>query len=351
MPQAPKLTRFPKEFERNFLDRLDFRFWSIFAIIFVFAYSTMFYLSSLDYSLSEEEIAKIREAYIKKIYEVELVTTQEVDVNVDEGTGSALVTEEAQPKTEEGKEVAEQMSEVRQESAAERRERRLRQARARSARKEAKVREVSGKGVLGVLTAGGGGGVGSALEDVFAGGAGGTGGVGDIDEVIQDVGGIAVASSSGETTRRVKGGGRGGSAAAGATIDEFVEGTGVSGGVSLSRQGKISLSGPARVTGRARRAANRNADVITRVINAHSGAIEHCYSRELKVNPNLKGEVVVEFTISPDGHVTRARVLSSTLNNSRVERCIINNVRRWRDFPKIDKSMGDVTIRQKYIFG
>ncbi len=312
----------------------------------------MIYLSTLDWSLDEEDIARIREAYIKKVYQVELVTTPETTVQEEETGGGGLVTEETQPKTEEGKQVAEQITEIRQESAAERRARRLRQARMRSARKAAKIKEVSGKGVLGVLTAGGGGGVGSALEDVFAGGAGAGGGVGDIDQVIQDVGGIAVATSSGQTTRRVKGGGRAGAAAAaGGSIDEFVEGTGVAGGVSLSRQGKIALSGPARVSGRARRTAQRNPDVITRIINAHSGAIEHCYNRELKINPNLKGEVIVEFTISPDGHVKRARIVSSTLRNSKVERCIINNIRRWRDFPKINRSAGDVTIRQKFIFG
>lgn len=352
VPQVPKLTRFPKEFEKHLSDRIDSRFWSLFLLLFVIAYATMFYLSTLDWSLNEEDIAKIREAYIKKVYEVELVTTPETPVQNEEGAGTGLVTEEVTPKTEEGKEVAKQISEIRQESAAERRARRLRQARARSARKAAKIKEVSGKGVLGVLTAGGGGGVGQALEDVFAGGAGAGGGVGDVDQVIQDVGGIAVATSSGQTTRRVKGGGRSGaSAAAGASIDEFVEGTGVSGGVSLSRQGKIALSGPARVSGRARRTAQRDPDVITRIINAHSGAIEHCYNRELKINPNLKGEVIVEFTISPDGHVTKARILSSTLRNVKVERCIINNIRRWRDFPKIAKSAGFVTIRQKFIFG
>lgn len=354
IPQVPRLTKFPKEFEKSFGDRFDVRFWGLFFIVFIIAYGTMIYLSTLDWSLSEEDIAKIRETYIKKIYEVELVTeTAPASTEKEgEGTGGGLVTEETRPKTEEGQEVAEQMGEVRQESAAERRERRLRQARARSARQAAKVSEVAGKGVLGVLTAGGGGGVGQALEDVFAGGAAGGGGVGDIDQVIQDVGGIAVASSAGETTRRVKGGGRAGAAAAaGSTIDEFVEGTGVAGGVSLSRQGKIALSGPARVQGAARGTAQRDPDVITRVINSHSGAIEYCYNQELKINPNLKGEVIVEFTISPDGHVTRARIVSSTLNNPKVERCIVNNIRRWRDFPKIDTAAGEVTIRQKFIFG
>ncbi len=349
-PKTYKLASFPKEFERKFFDRFDKRFLTIFFVTFVIVYSILGYLSSLDYTLQEEDIQKIREAYIKKIYEAELVTEQPMVQKDEEGTGSSLVTEQPEAKTEEGKQVAEKIEQIRQESVAERRARRVAQARSRAAKKAAKVKEVSGQGVLGILTAGGGGGVGDALVDVFA--EGGGSGSGDLDAIIQDVGGIATATSKSQKTRRVKGGGQGGAGvAAGETIDDFVQGTGVAGGVSLSRKGNIQLSGRAAVSGRARGSGQRNADVVTRVINAHSGAIEHCYNRQLKVNPNLKGEVVVSFTVSADGHVKSARVISSTLNNRKVERCIINSIRRWRDFPKIDKKLGDVTITQKYLFG
>ena len=352
-PKAFRLISFPREFERSFFDRLDKKFMTILFITFLFTHSILLYLSSLDYTLQAEDIQKIREAYIKKIYEAELVTDADIDV-VDEGEGSSsLVTESDEPKakTDAGSEVTEAIGTIRVESVDAKRKRLIDQAKKRRIRQDAKRGEVSGRGVLGILTAGGGGGIGDALVDVFAGGGAGSG-TGDLDAVIQDVGGIATATSRSQKTRRVKGGGQGGvGAAAGETIDAFVEGTGVNGGISLTRKGNIQLSGRAAVSGRGKGSGQRNADVVTRVISAHSGAIEHCYNRALKLNPNLKGEIIVTFTITADGHVSKARVMSSTLRNTKVERCIINNIRRWRDFPKIDKKLGNVNIRQKFIFG
>ena len=43
--------------------------------------------------------------------------------------------------------------------------------------------------------------------------------------------------------------------------------------------------------------------------------------------------------------------MSSTLDNDRVERCILARVLLWKDFPAIDPSEGDVTFRQVYVFG
>ncbi len=44
----------------------------------------------------------------------------------------------------------------------------------------------------------------------------------------------------------------------------------------------------------------------------------------------------------------RLRILH--LRNKKVESCIIGRIRGWR-FKPIDKAEGDVTVRQKYIFG
>jgi TonB family protein len=85
------------------------------------------------------------------------------------------------------------------------------------------------------------------------------------------------------------------------------------------------------------------------VINSHNDAVEYCFKRESKLNPNLKGDILVEFTISYNGRVVGAKILNSSLRNKSVESCITSRIRGWR-FKPIDKKEGDVRVRQKYIF-
>ena len=86
------------------------------------------------------------------------------------------------------------------------------------------------------------------------------------------------------------------------------------------------------------------------MINSHNDAIEYCYKKEAKLNPNLKGDVLVEFTIQFNGRVRSVRVIQSSLRSKKVESCISGRIRGWR-FKPIDRSEGDVKVRQKYIFG
>ena len=165
---------------------------------------------------------------------------------------------------------------------------------------------------------------------------------------MENVGGLAVAQSAGQRTRSAKGGGR---VTSGAGIDELVDGIGTAQSTQLSRKGKIKISGPAAVSGRGSKAANRKGSVITKVLNSHLPAIEYCYQKVAKLNPNLKGEVTVRFTITPNGRTKGVKVTRNTMRNRDVERCIVKRVRGWADFPKIDKNEGDVTVQQKYVFG
>ena len=83
----------------------------------------------------------------------------------------------------------------------------------------------------------------------------------------------------------------------------------------------------------------------------HVKAIKYCYERELKRFPTLKGKVAVRVTVNPEGAVKHVEIVSSTLNNDRVERCIVSRIRLWKDFKAIDPKEGDVTFRQVYAFG
>ena len=86
-------------------------------------------------------------------------------------------------------------------------------------------------------------------------------------------------------------------------------------------------------------------------LSLNNSAIQYCYQRELKRDPNLKGKIVVRFTIDISGKVRIVNIISSTLNNARVERCVVSRIQRWDDFGAIDASKGSESFRQVYTFG
>jgi hypothetical protein len=51
--------------------------------------------------------------------------------------------------------------------------------------------------------------------------------------------------------------------------------------------------------------------VVQDVVRAHFGDMKVCYTRALRGNPTLAGEVLTKFFISPDGHVASAEILSA----------------------------------------
>ncbi|MBN2357581.1 energy transducer TonB [candidate division KSB1 bacterium] len=95
----------------------------------------------------------------------------------------------------------------------------------------------------------------------------------------------------------------------------------------------------------------RDVDRVRAIVHAHSTSIQYCYERERQGQPHLKGKVVIRFTILPSGKVTDARLLSSSLNNETVERCILSRISRWDDFGAVDDQLGNTTFRQTYSFG
>ena len=77
------------------------------------------------------------------------------------------------------------------------------------------------------------------------------------------------------------------------------------------------------------------AEQIGRVVRARNGAFRACYESAAARDPKLQGGVTVSFTVSPDGSVT-ARIANSSLDNPRVESCVLRTFNRLR-FPAADK--------------
>lgn len=99
------------------------------------------------------------------------------------------------------------------------------------------------------------------------------------------------------------------------------------------------------------KAAARKAEQVTKVILAHNRAIQDCYKQALKKHPDLRGKVVVRFSVTPDGRVDLVEVINSTIDDEPMLNCIVNRIRRWCDFGESDLSLGTVGYRQTYVFG
>lgn len=67
--------------------------------------------------------------------------------------------------------------------------------------------------------------------------------------------------------------------------------------------------------------------VVARTLEASERGPRQCYERRAIVRPDLRGDVRVEVTVGPDGAVRESRVVSSSLGDPDVERCVVTEVR------------------------
>ncbi len=215
------------------------------------------------------------------------------------------------------------------------------------------AQEVSSKGLLGLLTGSGSHARGDAVADVL-GEAGSS--QGDLDNVLGKLNGMkttgrptvggAINPENSRVTQKPN------RAIETEGIDELIGEKGGIASVEIQRSHQIVLEQVSEVADeRGVKTQSRDADQVSEVVNRHNASIQYCYQRELKQNPDLKGKLVVRFTIDPAGTVKDVKVISSTLNSPSIERCVISRIKRWDDFGAIDPAKGDATFRQVYTFG
>jgi TonB family protein len=361
--------RMHKEFGRPVLRNWDWQFTFILGITLVFEVviiNVMARRPTEEYS--QAEIARIQEQFANFIMaeeDREITRTAEIV-----STGETA----AQPETEEIEEPAPAESYEAErtpprsegrggEAGGEggpsgiqeiQRESRQAQAEARRQSREAVSRSVSSKGLLGLLTGTGNTTTGDAVQDVLGGGINGNRGNRDLDEILSSVDGLQTRGGSG--LGGVGGAGsdignvRGSRSGRQASIDDLVSERSNLATASMSRQGDLVVENPSDVVGGGNKSAYRSPEAIREILLGHVPAIRYCYERELKRDPELKGKLSVRITVSAEGHVTAAEVISSSLN-TRVNRCILARIRLWKDFRPIDRTEGSITFRQVYTFG
>lgn len=64
------------------------------------------------------------------------------------------------------------------------------------------------------------------------------------------------------------------------------------------------------------------ASKVSAVIETHLAAIDACYTTEVAKHPELKGKVLVKFSIGTDGSVRHARTESTSLRHEPTEACL-----------------------------
>ena len=75
--------------------------------------------------------------------------------------------------------------------------------------------------------------------------------------------------------------------------------------------------------------AGRTSEEIQMVFDKHKGVVYTIYNRALRKNPTLRGKVVLEITISPSGNVTKVRIVSSELNDKKLERKLVARIKMF----------------------
>ncbi len=206
----------------------------------------------------------------------------------------------------------------------------------KAARSAAVAKAVQSKGMLKVLGALGSGSGGGAVADVF--GAGG--GMTDVATALSGAGGVAVTSDPGAGGGR-KGGGQGGAASIGDLA------TSGGGAVAYGTKTEVKVTGTVATEAAEIDSSDIDQGKLGGFVRARMGLIKACYENALKRNPNLRGKVVIRFTILETGGVADVSASQSSLSSPEVASCIMNTMRGWRT---PFRPGGPVTVEYPFLF-
>ena len=75
-------------------------------------------------------------------------------------------------------------------------------------------------------------------------------------------------------------------------------------------------------------------DIAKRKVTGQRYALRECYTPALKKDPNLAGEMDVQFTVSGGtGKIIASIVRDSTIEDKKVQKCMTKKIKEWT-FPK-----------------
>jgi hypothetical protein len=94
----------------------------------------------------------------------------------------------------------------------------------------------------------------------------------------------------------------------------------------------------------AKKEETRTAEVIAKVVKDNRQAVRDCYDKALKDLPTLKGDLVITFTLDPEGKVKKAELnqQASTLKSPAVADCAIKVI-KGLTFPPSSRGMETIS--------
>jgi|GEM_PF-823278 len=96
---------------------------------------------------------------------------------------------------------------------------------------------------------------------------------------------------------------------------------------------KVIIHGPREITGNQLGDLARDIGAINSVVNENLADLNRCFAGEYEETRALEGELVVEFSIMPNGEVAVVSVRESTVANERVGQCVLQEIDGWRFQP------------------
>ena len=113
--------------------------------------------------------------------------------------------------------------------------------------------------------------------------------------------------------------------------------------VASERVEKKSTSGSSERTGKV-----RSEEEVTIVFDQHKGQLYSIYNRERRKKPGLKGKLVLEITIAPNGSVVSVKIKSSELNDPALERRLVARIKQFK-FEAKDVEQVTVTFPVEFL--
>ncbi|MDW7681678.1 MAG: AgmX/PglI C-terminal domain-containing protein [bacterium] len=350
---------FPRKYERKFVDSFDRRFAAIWLVTFIFHVVAVYYFSTheLVQQVQHSEIIRIQQQYARLIFEDEHAKQSQLSQS---DFAQQTTFKDKQSRKQEHVSDKSRVSSSKEATTTRQEDRQFSKTtvtgREAGSGYPSQITAQAGetvrsKGLLGLLSSSSTRATGEQVDDLLGDAAASQQNLkqalGSVNQINQEPG-KDNANIVADQNRKL----RGDRVSTTTEIDGLITDREKAASTQIDRkkdyvreQSSTTQPQQAVVSGR------RDPDEISAVVNRHNATIQACYQRELRRNPNLKGKLVVRFTISPAGTVKDVQLISSTLNNSKVDRCIISRIRRWDDFGEIDPSMGDTSFRQVYTFG
>jgi outer membrane biosynthesis protein TonB len=316
---------FSQEFKKDLLQADQWQF--IFTNLAIFCFYALMVLL-LDRipvpEQSADDIKKIQDKFAMFVLKVE---PKKVETAPKEETGGVSKAEQA--KEAMANKAEERLKEKGSSSAQDRAAAREASAASRAASRDKAAAAVANVGALAMLTAvndGSDEGSSDQVEDLI-----GQGGVqsANLGKALSNLDGLkAGGQGAGGAGGAGRAGRRGGSGAlgAGGSVDDLLSGIGTAESRSLSRKGGIAISKPDQVVGQAAKSANRDINAINAIIREKMGAIQFCFKKELRRDPNLSGKITIKFTVEAGGRVVNAMVVNSNINSSSLEQCLLKTI-------------------------